>query len=574
MSSPLRYKQRRQLVNALRRSFAGPRQALALLVALAYGAASLAMVAALLVAPLPGVARALIDGLIGAGELEARLRSLRGGLTVSLLLLATTAAFQNPLLHFARADVDLLFATPLPAWRLLLGKLLLNHLRTLFAGYFFWGIGAAPALRLLGYDPWPAGIWAILGLSLLFAAVDQSLALGLILAGEQADGRRLLITRAGLLVAGAGLGLLALGGLAWLAGGGRALLDALLGLAGGAAAGALLLPLGLAGDLLLLPLRPELPRAALALGGLALLDALCGGLLLRAVARGGSGALMETVLAPKGPGLADLLRDLGPRPMRILAALWRGEAADDAPADLGRPGPARPPRLLGAAAQIWRRGLEIRRSPLRSALAVLALGLIPLWIYGPARGHSLQRLLTALIFSTSLSTQLFNDAADHLRYASLELSLPAPRWRALLAAMLPRLLLYWLGGAALLVGAGLAAPDVRWADILALILYNPLILASLISLRAALVFLWPAAGIPGQRDPLQALIVLLANGLLVLLVIALSLVPFGVVLALIQLLDISGAWLWPTVFAAGSLLALASIALMCWSYGRYEPAEQ
>ncbi|MBX0326458.1 hypothetical protein K2Z83_01955 [Oscillochloris sp. ZM17-4] len=571
--SPLRYKQRRQLINALRRSTAGPRQALALLVALAYGAASLGMVAALLVAPLPDFARAMIDGLIGVGAMEDRLRSLRGGLTLSLLLLATTAAFQNPLLQFARADVDLLFATPVPAWRPLLGKLQINHLRTLLAGYFFWGIGAAPALRLLGYAPWPAGLWAIFGLACLFASIDQAFALGLIISGEEADGRRLLFARAGLLIVGAGLGLLGLGGVSWLLGGGRSLLDLLLGIAGGATISGLLLPLGLASDLLLLPLRPDLPHAALALGGLALLDLISGGLLIVAVARGGAGALMETVLAPKKPGLGDLLREIGPRPLRILAALWGGEVAAAAPDDLARPTRARPARLLGPAAQIWRRGVEIRRAPVRSTLAVLALGLIPLWIYGPERGHSLARLLTALVFSTSLSTQIFNDAADHLRYASLELSMPAARWRTLLMAMLPRLLLYWLGGAVLLIGAGLRAPDTAWPDILALALYDPLILASLVSLRAALVFIWPAAGIPGQRDPLQALIVLLANGLLVLLVIALALLPFGVVIALIQILGVGGAWLWPVVFACGGMLALASVSMMCWAYGRYEPAE-
>lgn len=571
--SPLRYKQQRQLINALRRSMSGPRQALSLLLALGYGALTLAMIAALLVAPLPDFARAMLDGLLGAGALEARLRSLRGGLTLSLLLLATTAAFQNPLLQFARADVDLLFATPLPAWRALLGKLLLNHLRTFFAGYFFWGIGAAPALRMLGFAPWPAGLWAILGLTCLFATIDQAFALGLILSGDEADGRRLLFTRAGLLIGGGGLGLLGLGAISWLLGGGRVLLDGLLGLAGGAMLGGLLLPLGLAGDLLLLPMRPDLAHAALALGGLALLDLASGGLLVWAVARGGAGALMETVLAPPGPGLGELLRTVGPRPLRVLAALWRGEPPEAAPDDAAGPAAGRPARLLGPAAQIWRRGIEIGRAPVRSALAVAALGLIPLWIYGPERGHSLARLLTALVFSTSLSTQIFNDAADHLRYASLELGLPAPRWRALLAAMLPRLLLYWLGGLALLLGAGLRAPDTAWADILALALYDPLILTALISLRAALVFIWPAAGIPGQRDPVQALIVLLVNGLLVLLVIAVALTPFGVVLALIELLGVGGVWLWPTVFVGGAGLALASVALMCWAYGRYEPAE-
>ncbi len=571
--SSLRYKQRRQLINALRRSLAGPRQALALLVALIYGGLTLGMVAALLVLPLPDFVRATVDGLLGAGALEARLRSLRGGLTLSLLLLATTAAFQNPLLHFARADVDLLFATPVPAWRPLLGRLAINHLRTFFAGYFFWGIGAAPALRLLGYAPWPAGLWAIAGLACLFATIDQSFALGLILAGEEADGRRLLFTRAGLLIVGASLGLLGLGGAAWLLGAGRSLLDAVLGLAGGAVLGGLLLPLGFASDLLLLPLHPDLANAALALGALALLDALSGGLLIWAVARGGAGALMETVLAPKGPGLGELLREIGPRPLQVMAALWAGEVAAGLPADDARPAHVRRARLIGSAAQIWRRGLEIRRAPVRSGLAVLALGLIPLWIYGPERGHSLSRLLTALVFSTSLSTQIFNDAADHLRYAGLELGLPAARWRALLAAMLPRLLLYWLGGIVLLLGAGLRAPNTFWPDILALALYDPLILTSLVSLRAALVFIWPAAGIPGQRDPLQALIVLLANGLLVLLVIALALLPFGVVVALMQLIGLGAAWLWPTVFAAGGLLALICVALMCRAYGRYEPAE-
>ena len=66
---------------------------------------------------------------------------------------------------------------------------------------------------------------------------------------------------------------------------------------------------------------------------------------------------------------------------------------------------------------------------------------------------------------------------------------------------------------------------------------------------------------------------MLANGLLVMLVIALTLTPFGVVLALIQIFSIGVAWLWPTVFSIGGLLALSSVALMCWAYGRYEPAE-
>jgi hypothetical protein len=137
----------------------------------------------------------------------------------------------------------------------------------------------------------------------------------------------------------------------------------------------------------------------------------------------------------------------------------------------------------------------------------------------------------------------------------------------------PRLLLYWFGGIVLLVGAGLRAPGAQWADIIALICYDPLILIALVSLRAALIFIWPAAGIPGQRDPLQGLIVMLANGLLVMLVIALALLPFGAVLALTQLLGASVGWLWPTVFTTGGLLALSSAALMCWAYGRYEPIE-
>jgi hypothetical protein len=583
--NPLIYKQRRQLVNALRQSFSSPRQVVALLIVLVYGLASLCMILALVFFQPPEALREQIMRMVGVDDLNARLAALRGGLVLVLLLLSSTAIFQNPLLQFAPADIDLLFAAPVPVRRVLLSRMIPNHMRTFFAGYFFWGLAAVPALRLLGYDPLLFGAFPLIGLCVLFASIDQGFALLQIAlmrldlgsGRERATPASRWLVRAALLIFGLGALIVLAGLLARLLSGSWALLSAALGLISGPLASTLLLPLGLAGDLLLLPAAGDVRGALLALGALLLLDLATATALIRYVRRGGAGLLLETALSPQSSRLSELLERTGPNPLKIARELWGGEAERQIENEALSIEKFRRSSFTMFHSQFFihsmRRLIEIRRTPVRSGLAVLVLGLLPLALYQPADGYSLQRLLTAIIFSTSLSTQVFNDVADHLRYGNLELSAPIARWRILLSAMLPRLLLYWLGGLVLLAGVGLLAEGARWGDLAMLALWYPLVLIPLLSLRAALVFLYPAAGIPGQKDPVQAVLVTLINGILVLVVITLSLLPFGVLIALISLLGGGAGLLWPVTLGSSALLSLACFGLMAWSYRRYEPAE-
>jgi hypothetical protein len=582
---PLRYKQQRQLINALRRTFGSPRQLLALLTVLGYAGLSMGMILAVLVLPLPTELQAFMDWMGMTADMREQLQSLRGLLTITLLMIASTAAFQNPLLRFAPADIDILFTTPVPIWRVMLGRALLNHMRALLAGYFFWGLVLVPILRLSGYQPWPLAVWGLLGLMLLFSSIDQlfaSIQTGLANSDTQptsaADqvpekpATTLWLVRAALLLLGLLSLLLLLGLLGRLLSGTWALLDVFLQAAGGSLVGTLLLPLGLATELLLLPTEAA-SSVAPALGGLLLLDIATGLLLLRQVQRGGAGILLETSLAPgaQPSQLDELLVRSGFNPLRFAAALWYG-TWHQAESQAAR-SPALPCFGQRARTHLWRRLTELRRTPLRNILAALLLGLVPLAFYDPTEGYSLTRLLTAIVLSSSLGTQLFNDAADHLRYANLELSAPVSRWRILLYAHVPRLLLYWMGGLLLLLGVGLLAPAARWDELAILALWYPLMLIPLLALRGALVFIYPAAGLPGQRDPVQTMLVALINGLLVLIVIMLSTLPFGVLLTLMSTFSIGALFFWPVVFLSSGIICTACCALLVWTYQRYEPGE-
>jgi hypothetical protein len=575
------FKQRRQLWNALRQAFRSPRQLAALLIALLYVATNLCIILALVLFEFPPELRERIGDFIGLADPAARLAALRGGLILTLLLLASTAAFQNPLLQFAQADIDLLFAAPIPVQRVMLSRMLSNHGRTLLAGFFFWGLAAAPALRLLGYVPWQGAVFTLLGLMALFASVDQVAALvqlalqrGDMQAQEPASNLRHWPMRLAILVFGLAFagGLLAL--LERLVLGSWNLLDGLLNSLGGPLGRTLLLPLSLAGDLLVWPATPGISNW-LPLAGLLLFDLLAAAGLLSYLRRGGAVALRELVITPQTANIGELIANVGPNPMRLLQALWQG--APQQTNLLTNPTRNEQYQFSVLSSQfsihIHRRWIEIRRTPLRSSLAVLVLGLVPLAIYRGQEGYSLSRLLTAMVFSSTLGSQLFNDAADHLRYGNLELALPMPRWQLLLGALLPRLALYCLGGLVLLVGAGLMSSGTNWGELLLLFCWYPLLLMPLLCLRASLLFIYPAAGIPGQKDPVQMVLVALINGILVMIVLVLSLLPFGLVATLIQLFALNAYLLWPFVFLTSSLLALACFALMNWLYGRFEPAE-
>jgi hypothetical protein len=577
----LLFKQRRQFWNALRQTFSSPRQLLALLIVVLYGSANLCIVLALVIYEPPDELRRLIGNSLGFGDPAARLATLRAGLVLTLLLLISTAAFQNPLLQFAQADIDLLFAAPIPGYRVMLGRLINNHLRTFVAGFFFWGLATAPALRLLGYVPWEGAGLTLIGLMALFASVDQAAALvqlvlqrTMMQATVEDDDRRrwpIRLALIGFVLLGL-LGLLAILERATL--GSWGLLNSTLALVNGPLSRTLLLPLGLAGDLLLAPATPG-SNGVPALLGLLLLDLVTAGGLLLYLARGGADAFREAVVTPQTSDIGELIASVGPNPARIVGALWSGDVPKPNTPTAARQteGAAFAPGTSPFLVQIQRRWREIRRTPLRSGLAVGVLGLIPLALYQPQDGYSLGRLLTAIIFSTSLGSQLFNDAADHLRYGNLELALPLPRWRLLLGAMLPRLALYWLGGGVLIVGAGFLSAEPNWVELIVLLLWYPLVVVPLLSLRASLLFLYPAAGIPGQKDPVQLVLVALINSILVMIVLALSLLPFGIVAALIQIFALNNLLLWPFVLFTSGILSLACFALMNWLYGRFEPGE-
>src|SRR5262245_737287 len=160
----LTYRARRTIVNALLRAVRDPRQLAGLLVVAGYVAINFGIVYALLALPLPRIFTRLTESLVPGG-MAAQLAGVRGALTLILLSLAAGAAFENPLLQFGQADIDLLFPTPLPSWRLLLGRVITNHLRALAAAYFFWGLAVAPLLRFSDLAIWPEGAWALLGLT-------------------------------------------------------------------------------------------------------------------------------------------------------------------------------------------------------------------------------------------------------------------------------------------------------------------------------------------------------------------------------------------------------------------------
>jgi hypothetical protein len=572
---PLRYKQQRQLFNAVRRNFSTVRRSLTALAALSYGLISMLMIAAMVVVPIPPEVYESLQEALGPELLAGQLRTIQGSLTGLLMLIGSTAVFQNPLLRLPPADIDLLFATPIAPWRSLLGRILLNHARTLLAAYFFWGLAAVPVLRLFGVDPWPVGLWALAGLTCLLAATDQAVAY-LQMRLLRSDPLRLRwMVRIGLIIFGLAAILLLAGSLVWMFGGGRAVFATTLAWLGSSFAAALLAPIGLANQLLLLPVLPGGSQPLPAFAALLALDLLSGWLLIGLVMRSGSGGLIEILDTPQLPRVRDLLRAAGSRPWLVIVALWSGDPGRVHYERAVRPSAIRgqAPALHSARAQIWRRLIELQRSAWRSGLALLFLSLLPLALYGPPREYSLSRLITVLIFSSILSTQLFDDAADHLRYADLELSVPVPRRRLLLAAFLPRLVLYWLGGVLLLIFVGLTSSGVRPGDLLGLAGWFAFLLISLISLRSMLVFLWPAAGNPNQRDPLQRAMIVVVNGLIAMAVIALFLPPIGMGLFVTNLLGIARDWLWPIAYLLNGMFAVVTVLLLGWSYTRLEPTE-
>jgi hypothetical protein len=600
--SPLFYKQRHQFINGVREIARSPGRLLALLVAVAYVATTFGMIIAVLLVPVPDEVREIVTGMLGTDALEVRLQSLRGALALMLLFLSSIAAFRNPLLEFGQADTDILFATPVPIWLIMLNRVVVNHVRAFFAGFFFWGLAIVPLLRIAGYQAWPAGIWALVVLTMLFASVDQALAaLQMILTNQEQREQTsrwftipsVWVSRVVLLAMALALLVFAAGTIAGIITGNWHLLWTLLESVGKSLLTTLLLPLGLVMDVLFLPLEshvtfsPFAPPPALA--GMAVLDLATALLLVYQARHGGTGVILDVSqsLIGRPSHLDELLQRVGINPIKLVAALWGGvnskawmgedekEQAQEAEghASVSQARSVLPLSGHGARIHIWRRWVEIRRTPMRNMLAVVVMGLLPLALLNPAAGYQRGVLLSALIFSASIGTQLFNDVSDHLRYANLELSMPVSRWRVLLLAYIPRVLLSWASGALLMLSVAILSPDAPWGDILALILWYPLLIIPMLSLRGALVFLYPAAGLPEQRNAVQSVIVMLLNGLMVIGVIMLSMLPFGVLAIVAGVVENARILVWPVVFVSSSIISTLCCLFMVWAYARYEPDE-
>jgi hypothetical protein len=362
-----------------------------------------------------------------------------------------------------------------------------------------------------------------------------------------------------LLLIGAALGRLVTGDWSWLAG--------LAAVAGSGVAGVVLFPIGLANNVLL-----DAPAGGAwlpALAALLLLDLATAGALLAA----GATHMREVALAAvaRSSPLLDAIIRARFNPVRLVRALWNPDEEHETER---RAPPGVRPFGAGAWALAWARLVELQRGWLRNSLAIGALGVLPLLLVLRRDAYSLGGLVTAAVFSASLGTQLFNDLSDHITRADIHLALPVRRWRLLVAELAVRLPVYWAGGIVMLIGVGLLQEGARWGDIAALTLWYPLLLLPLVTLRGALMFLYPAAALPGRRDPVQAAVVMLINGVLTMALLFLSLTPLAVLLALVSAFGIGAGWFWPVVYLCSALLALLGALALAWAYGRFEPTAE
>jgi Putative ABC exporter len=562
----LAFRSRRTITNALLRALRDPRQLIALLVVVGYAAINIGVIIALLIFPAPPPLRALADALVPGGVVQ-QIDGVRGTLTLILLSLAASAAFENPLLQFAQADIDLVFATPIATRRLIIVRLLGNHLRAFAAAYFFWGLSIAPLLRLGGFEIWPIGALALVALTCMFATVDQLTATGLLwLAGRGADHWLmrigfLIITALALLIASALLGRAVTG--SW------ALLTSLLTV-GANLLGGLFLPIGLAVDVITAPAHARADGSV----DLSQIAALLAFDLITAlmVIATGQDRIKELAVSPLGEGglLWRALRRSRLNPIRFFRLAWSTEVdAHEERAEVARVRPFG----RGAWVLTWVRLSQMRRGWVRTVLALGVLGLFPLAILSQNRSYGLAAMVSAIIFSASLATQVFNELRDHLTSSDTDLALPIPRWKLLLASVLAHLPLYWAGGLILIGGALLARGGADWQTSLGLALWYPLVVIPQLGVRGAIMFLFPAAMARGQRDPVQFLVVALVNGLVTVGLLLLALTPVGAILAISQLTEVSLWVVFGVLYICNGLLSALALLALVWAYGRYEPSE-
>jgi Putative ABC exporter len=558
----LSYRAQRTLQNAFGRALHEPRQLLALLVVVGYAAINIGIVIALLVFPFPLPLRVLAERLVPGGVV-AQLAGVQGTLTLILLSLAASAAFENPLLQFGQADIDLLFPTPIPPRRLLLNRVLTNHLRAFAAAFFFWGLSIAPLLRLGGFAIWPAGALSLLALTCTFAIVDQITASGLLWLHSRNADRWL--ARAGLVLVALALCATIGACIARLITGNWAVLSALLGFASGTL-GVVVFPIGLAVEVLLAAVRDT--SAELQTGLLLGFDLLSAVLVVVI----GQGRIQELAVSPHGQGglLMRAARSARLNPLRFAQLAWNPERIHAEPHTVYS---GIRPFGTGALVLSWARLVQLWRNLPRTLLALVVLGLFPLAIILQNRAFGMSAMVSAIIFSASLATQLFHELRDHLTGVDTDLSLPIPRWRLLFASLLAHLPLYWLGGLILIAGTLIARGGQEWPTALGLAFWYPLVIIPQIAMRGAVMFLFPAAVLPGRRDPVQFMVVALVNGLVTIAMLILALTPIGALLLLADRIQIDLAVVFLVLYLCNGLLSAGALLLLAWAYGRFEPEE-
>jgi hypothetical protein len=231
-----------------------------------------------------------------------------------------------------------------------------------------------------------------------------------------------------------------------------------------------------------------------------------------------------------------------------------------------------PPFGRGATALLWARLAQMLRAGGRTLVALLVVGGFPLAIIAQGKGGGLGTMVAAIIFSASLSTQLFTNLRDHLTGADLDLALPVPRWRLPVAGLLAQLVLYWASGLILIVGAALLG-RIGWLDAVLLLLWHPLVVVPQLGFRGSLLFVFPAAMLPGRRDPVQYVIVMLVNSLLTAVLLGLSLLPVGVLATLTSVMHVSMLVVWAVLYLCGAALTVLAMVALAVAYHRFEPGE-
>jgi hypothetical protein len=330
--------------------------------------------------------------------------------------------------------------------------------------------------------------------------------------------------------------------------------------------GTLILPVGLAVDVITFPAHPSggWPWQAVVLVGFDILSAI-------AVVAIGQGHVRELAVSPLGEGsiVPRALRRSGLNPARFAKLVWNPELIADQEQQIS--GGVRP-FGRGAWAMTWARLTQMRRGLTRTLLALGVLGLVPLAIVVQNGSYSMSSVLTAIIFSASLATQVFIELRDHLTAADTDLSFPTPRWQLPIASLAAHLPLYWAGGLILLVGVGVARGSFGW-DLVGLALWYPLVVIPLIGFRGAVMFLFPAAVLPGRRDPVQYMVIALVNGVMTMALLALSLLPVGVMFALSTMMLINMGIVWLILYVCGGTLSALAILALAVAYQRFEPGE-